>query len=239
MSLSRIEEDRRLVEHCLHGEASAWQRLRVGLQEPLRSILLGRGATSTEAADLLGDLWADCLGGRNGSAEGLLCKYHGQCALITWLATVATHRLVDLKRRQRFVGQLPAAVGGGGNGGGDSSELTAQIDPFAGVAAPEPERAPAEAPLLELMLAALRHALSKRTPEERVMLRLVYLEAIPQRVLARMWSWHESKVSRALDAAMERIREDALGHVRRADPWLELSWTDFLQLCEASNKPLF
>lgn len=237
----RINRDVHLVDACLRGDAASWSRLRAGLHEPLRAILVGRGATRTEAADLLGDLWADCLlaanpiegrGGQNQS--GLLRKYHGRCALLTWLAAVATHRLVDLKRRQKFVGDLPGADSRRTAERGEVS-AAASADPFGALPAPVPERAPTDAPLLELMRRALTGALAQRSAEERVMLRLVFLEKISQRTVARMWGWNDSKVSRALDGAMRRIRTDTLVEIKAADPWLELSWTDFLELCEGSD----
>ena len=64
------------------------------------------------------------------------------------------------------------------------------------------------------------------------MLRLVYLHGISQREVCRMWGWNEAKVSRHLSAAMETIEAETLLRLRQKDPWLKLTWQDFVDLCE-------
>jgi len=65
------------------------------------------------------------------------------------------------------------------------------------------------------------------------MLRLVYLHDVTQREVGRMWGWHESKVSRCLAQAMAEIEARTQERIRETDPWMELTWEDFLDLCEA------
>ena len=46
-----------------------------------------------------------------------------------------------------------------------------------------------------------------------------------------MYGWHESKVSRTLDATMSGIASRTMTEIKAVDPWLELSWEDFVELC--------
>ena len=39
-------------------------------------------------------------------------------------------------------------------------------------------------------------------------------------------------VSRLLSRAMEQIESDTLGELKKRDAWLELTWQDFLDLCQ-------
>jgi DNA-directed RNA polymerase specialized sigma24 family protein len=112
------------VRRCQHGDPAALAQLRESHQASLFNILRARGATADEAEELLADLWADCVP-RNNDRPALLDKFSGKCAVQAWLATVATRRWIDLKRKQRRHGetslsaqngesdpleQLPAAV---------------------------------------------------------------------------------------------------------------------------------
>src|SRR5215471_15252044 len=51
------------VRKCQDGEPMALAELRARCHQPLLNILLARGASRTEAEDLLADLWADCVPG--------------------------------------------------------------------------------------------------------------------------------------------------------------------------------
>src|SRR5437762_13056439 len=103
---SRHEQDLAFVQRVLAGEASAASELRSRYHGKLVGVLRARGANQTEAEDLVADLWTDCFAPR-GNRQILLTKYQGRCALESWLLTVATNRLVDLKRRQSFRVDVP------------------------------------------------------------------------------------------------------------------------------------
>jgi RNA polymerase sigma factor (sigma-70 family) len=219
-AISRHEEDLAFVQRVLAIDASAAAELRRRYNGKLVGVLRARGATQTEAEDLVADLWTDCFAARE-NRPTLLNKYQGRCALESWLLTVATHRLVDLKRRQSFRVEVPAATP-------DSPE-----DFFD--RRPQPEKPGSEKQLLQLLRQAIQAAFAKQEPEAVLMLKLVHLHQVSQRELARMWGWHESKISRTLDVTRQNVARIILSETKKVDPWLELRWEDFVELCASSS----
>jgi RNA polymerase sigma factor (sigma-70 family) len=217
------DNDLNFVQRVLTVNGTAAAELRTRYHGRIVAVLCARGANPTEAEDLVADLWSDCFGARP-NRETLLGKYQGRCALESWLLTVATHRLVDLKRRQTFRVDVPPSD----RGSDDFFERT-----------PQPETVTSEKRLLKLLREAIQHAFSRRDSESVLMLKLVHLHQLTQREIARMWGWHESKVSRALEGARQNISRDILSELKRVDPWLELRWEDFLELCAGSVDGLF
>ena len=217
------EEDLNFVQRVLNVNAPAAAELRKRYHGRIVAVLCARGANPTEAEDLVADMWSDCFAARP-DRQTLLGKYQGRCALESWLLTVATHRLVDLKRRQAFRVDIAPSD----RGSDDFFDRR-----------PQPETVSSEKHLLKLLREAIRNAFAKRDSESVLMLKLVHLHQLTQREIARMWGWHESKVSRALEVARRNIARDILSELKRIDPWLELRWEDFLELCAGSADGLF
>ena len=215
---TRHEQDLAFVQRVLAVEAPAASELRSRYHGKLVGVLRARGANQTEAEDLVADLWTDCFAPR-ANRPTLLTKYQGRCALESWLLTVATHRLVDLKRRQSFRVDVPSSP--------DSPD-----DFFD--RRPQPERVTSEKPLLNLLRSAIQGAFSTQDPEAVLMLKLVHLHQLTQREIARMWGWHESKISRTLDETRQNVARTILAELKKVDPWLELRWEDFVELCAGS-----
>jgi RNA polymerase sigma factor (sigma-70 family) len=220
---SSHEEDLSFAQSVVSANSAAAAELRSRYQSRMVAVLCARGASATEAEDLVADLWSDCFAAP-ANRQTLLSKYQGRCALESWLLTVATHRLIDLKRRQSFRVEVTTA---------DRSS-----DDFFD-RRPQPESVPREESLLKLLRGAIQNAFSRRDSESVLMLKLVHLHQLTQREVARMWGWHESKVSRAIEVARESIARDILLELKRIDPWLELRWEDFLELCTGSVDGLF
>lgn len=205
------------VARCRQGDPDALAELREKCQNPLLGILLSRGADRTEAEDLLADLWADCVPGQD-DRPSILEKFSGKCTLQGWLATVATNRWVDRKRKQsRYVdpGQDGSAQA--------EHEYVARL---------EAASYASEDTLIALLRDSLKAAFASCSPEARVLLRLVYLHELSQREIVQMLGWSESKVSRFLSKAMEEIEKHTLAEVKMRDSWLDLTWQDFVELCE-------
>ena len=217
------KDDLKFAQSVLGANNHAAAELRGRYHNRVVSLLCARGASATEAEDLVADLWSDCFQAPAGRPT-LLAKYQGRCALESWLMTVATNRLVDLKRRQKFRVEVSSS----------ESAPDAFFDRQT-----QPEASATEDSLLRLLRDAIQQAFSKRAPESILMLKLVHLHQVTQREIARMWGWHESKVSRTLEQSKKEIAGEILVQLKKVDPWLELRWDDFLELCAGSADGLF
>ncbi len=212
-----------LVRQCLEGNPDTLEVVQGRFHPVLHSILRARGATATEAEDLLADLWGDCVP-RGDECASLLEKYHGRCALQAWLATVATHRWVDWKRRQaKCAGSLNDTVAPDNF---HKQPLAVTVQPLT------------ESALSSLLRSALKDAFAACAAETLLMLRLVHLHGLTQREVGRMWGWHEAKVSRSLQSTMDTVRERTLAGLHKADPVLHLEWDDLLEVCAHTEESL-
>jgi RNA polymerase sigma factor (sigma-70 family) len=216
--ISQLDGESFQVTKCRRGDIGALADLRDKTNSSLLGILLSRGADRTEADDLLADLWADCVPG-NDDKPSLLEKFSGKCSLHGWLATVATNRWIDRKRKQARHVEM----------GQDGADMAIR-DSLTSLQAAD--LSPPDQTLVTLLRDSLKAAFDHSSPEARVLLRLVYLYGLSQRDIVRMLGWSESKVSRYLSNAMQEIEKHTLAEIKRRDPWLELNWDDFVDLCE-------
>jgi len=206
------------VNRSLQGDSDALESLRLRNHASLANILLSRGATPTETEDLLADLWSDCVPGSD-DRPSLLEKFSGKCSIQGWLATVATNRWIDLKRK--LARRLEVSDQTPGDGLGDPVENL-----------PAPTASQTENTQVDLLRDSLKAAFARCPADAMVLLRLVYLHGLTQRELVTMLGWSESKVSRLLSGSMAQIEKDTLKEVKKRDPWLELTWQDFVDMCQ-------
>jgi RNA polymerase sigma factor (sigma-70 family) len=219
--LEQADDDALQIQNCRTGDRTALAGLRDKFHASLRNILLARGANLTESEDLLADLWGDCVPGTD-DKPSLLDKFSGKCSLQGWLATVATNRLIDLKRRQTRRGEVTMHTG---EEQGTTFIQRVPAQPVAG----------GDVSLVELLRQCLQQAFAACPAEGLLMLRLVYIHGLSQRDLTKMWSCHEATISRQLAQTMSNIQTATMREIRNLDPWLELSWEDFLELCQTQQ----
>ncbi len=217
------EEDIALVDAALAGDPKASAKIRSGeITGWLTAVLSKRGASQTEAHDLAADLIADCFGARDGKPP-LLESYNGKGPLRGFLARAGINRLIDLKRRQKFQGNLP-----------ERNLESGPTDEFDLLAGDDIDGTPDNA-LVDLLRDSLILAFSKCNPRDLMLMRLVAIHGVKQEAIAEMFGWSQSKVSRAIGGVMEEIRLKTLEEMRKSDPWLELEWDDFVGLCRSSS----
>ncbi|SPE60457.1 putative RNA polymerase, sigma-24 subunit, ECF subfamily [Verrucomicrobia bacterium] len=215
--MGQMPDEQLQVRKCQQGDPEALAVLRERCQGPLTGILIARGAIREEAEDVLAEVWAECVPGYE-ERPSLLEKFTGKCTVLGWLATVATNKWIDLKRREsRHAGPVPS----------DSAEAENPMEALA-----TGSQAAQEDALVDLLRTSLQKALALCPPQAMVLLRLVYLHGVTQRELVRMLGWHESKVSRTLAKTMAEIEAHTLGELKKRDPWFNPTWQDFLHLCE-------
>jgi RNA polymerase sigma factor (sigma-70 family) len=212
-------DDAHLVRRCLAGDDAALLTLREQQYNRLVSIIIKRGATPTEASDLVADVWGELTTSRAGKPP-LLEKYFAKCPLSAWLITVATRRFIDLRRRGRLFADLPGDV---------TEKLQNELSH------PGDTALPPDGDLQDILRRAVAESFQACTPETLVMLKLIYLHRVSQRDIGRLWDWHESKVSRHMDRALTDIHHSLLDRIKNRDGFLDVHWEDFIDLCESTT----
>lgn len=220
-------DDLILAEDALEGDPAAAARIVEMLRAPeLTAFLKTRGASETEARDLIGDLAGDCFGGERtkGGLHRLLGRYNGGCPLPAFFRHIALNRLISLKRKQsgRREDSLSA------DGGHDVFDTIADAGSSTAAAAGDGE-------LIDLLRDALKAVLARVDPEKLVIVRLIESYEVPQKRVGGIWGWHESKISRAKSELLAEMRQAITEEVKKTDPWLHLEWEDFLALCRESS----
>lgn len=217
-------EDLDLVDRAVSGDEIAVREFEEEFRPMLERVLMSRGVERTQAADLVADVIAECFGaGKKGKTRPLLEKFEGRSSLSTWMIRITWNRWLDLKRRDKFRGDLPVYE--------DEDERSG--DRFDRVEGDDPAENLLDEDLAELMGRAIRQAFDALEPDVLLMLKLSYLHGISQTVIAGMWQCDQTRVSRALTAARQQIAAETMRAIREADSSLELEWEDFHKLCAA------
>lgn len=216
-------EDLELVRGVLSGNPVSVREFQDTYRPLLERVLVSRGLGRIEAEDLVADTVAECFGaGKNGQTRPLLEKFEGRSSLSTWMIRTVWNRWLDLKRRDKFRGELPAYEDDERGG-----------DPFDRVAGLDSDGDLLDADLAELMGRAIREAFDSLGQDALLMLKLSYLHGVSQTAIARMWQIDQTRVSRTLSAARQQVAKATMQRLREADGSLELEWEDFQKLCAA------
>lgn len=217
--------DFNLAQKCLEQDADSFAHLQQAHGQQVVTYLIGAGGAPGEAREIADSLWADCVMGANGNSPALT-RYDGTCALQTWLNTVALNKLLTRKRYEsRWNALVPGRIGVPVEGSDAATDWPAA----------EAGTNPAEIPLIDIMREAVQAAFSNCSPEQFVMLQLVHCDGLRMLELAKMFDCSEATISRHLDRAAREVATSTLEFVRAADPWLELKWEDFVELCRTAT----
>lgn len=217
-------EDLDLVDRAIAGEEEAVRKFQAEYQPTLERVLMSRGVEKGQAQDLVADVIAECFGaGKKGATRPLLEKFEGRSSLSTWMIRITWNRWLDLKRRDKFHGELPEYE--------DDNDRSG--DRFDRLEGEDLEEELLDEDLSDLMASAIRSAFDSLDPNVLLMLKLSYLYGISQTVIARMWQCDQTRVSRALTSARQQIAAETMRSIKAADPDLEIEWEDFKRLCAA------
>ncbi|MGA7216526.1 MAG: RNA polymerase sigma factor [Terrimicrobiaceae bacterium] len=203
-----------MVQRCLEGSEEAISEMKRSLTPFLGKVLSSYGASKDEIDEILAQLWGDCLTGQ----RPLFHVFNGKSALRSWLTAISVNRWISLKRREaqhaRAMQHLAIASEPSPATGRSGSSQT-------------------DASIIEILGPALRRAFAACDVEELILLQLVHMHGVTQREIASLWKWHESRVSRHIKRAEAKIAERTLQAVKETDPYLELRWNDFVELCRS------
>lgn len=219
----KYAEDLDLVDRALAGDVASVREFQDTYRPMLERVLMSRGVDRVQAEDLVADVVAECFGaGKHGRTRPLLEKFEGRASLSTWMIRTTWNRWLDLKRRDKFRGELPTYD--------DDDRTGDQFDRVAGVDGSENIL---DNDLAELMGRAIREAFESLGPEVLLMLKLSYLHGVSQANIARMWQCDQTRVSRTLTAARQQVGKVTMQRIRESDGGLNLEWEDFQKLCAA------
>lgn len=219
--------DLAFAERCLEGAEVEVRSFPERYREAVLNYLIAAGTPPELAREVVENLWADCLYGGAGFPPKLR-RYNGECALLTFLRTIALNQVLTIRRwEQRWAHLVPGRLDHDEGVNGNVREL------------PGPGSRAVEAPLLELMKSAIETALRKCPPEDFVLVQLAHANGLKGAELSRLFQCSQATISRALARAAERIAAATLQQIREKDPWIELKWEDFLELCAVARPGAF
>jgi RNA polymerase sigma factor (sigma-70 family) len=223
-------DDFHFAQECLEGKGSSLSYFQEIYRPKLVAFLKSQGASDEESREIVENMWSECVASTP-TARPKLERYHGGCALQSWLNTIALNSLVSRRRREIRWGRIVESGDAKMAEGGERSD-----GPWSGKAEEvEPERAP----LLALMRAAIDTAFRECAPEDFVLLQLAHCDRLKEKELALMFRCDVATISRRLQRAGKGISRVALRHIKEADPLLDLKWDDFTELCRSTSPSYF
>ena len=218
-------DDFHLAQECLAGKASALAYLQDTYREPLLAYLQGAGARPHEAHEIVAELWSDCVASQTGNLPKL-ARYNGASALKTFLNTITLNVLLSRRRREKYAAEpLP-----------DEPAEAADANHSSGPADPTEAL---EEPLLKLMREAIQAAFMACPAEDFVLLHLALTDDLHVMELSKMFDRSKSALSRDVQRTAQEIAKATMQNIKANDPWLELKWEDFLDLCRTASPACF
>jgi RNA polymerase sigma factor (sigma-70 family) len=206
------------VQACLAGNQDALAQLSQLCTGFLRAFLRKNGASDEEAEEISSEIFCECVVGKGGQ-RSLLLRYGAEATLSTWLARVAHNRFIDAKRRERMRSRV----------------IEEQLVDLENQMAADDTQAGSDPAQLALIREGVARALASCSPEQTVMLRLIYCEGVSQREIAKVWGWTECRVSRYLRDLRDFVYRTALAEVKRRDPFIDFSYDMVLKAFRATR----
>ena len=177
---------------CAVGDERAWDHFIVQQRPVLyrAADALDRTGRAREIAD---SLYGDLFGVRE-ERTSLFRYYHGRSSLSTWLRAVLAQRYVDTLRADR---------------------RTSALDDEQAVAIPAAQPEPERARMIAVVSRALKVAVDRLGPAERLRLRAYYEQDLTLAQVGRLTREHEATVSRQIAKTRKALRRDIEEQLRR------------------------
>ncbi|MEW6743393.1 MAG: sigma-70 family RNA polymerase sigma factor [Planctomycetota bacterium] len=213
-----VGQDIYLALACDVGIEAAWRTLSERYRAGLTAHALRRGLPRAEAEDHVAAVLAElALPPPAGGARTRMGTYLGRGSLASWLAVIVLRRFVDRVRAPL------APLREETPGTEDDRDLRVPPRP----PARDPARLALDAEAARLLQNALDDAWPRLTAREREAVLLRYREGHCQRDIARRLGVGEARVSRILQAAVEKFRRATERHMRRESGKEDLgeAWT--------------
>ena len=176
---------------CAMGTEAGWQRFYSVYRKYLSDLsrhLLGR---SPDLEDLGETIWID-LFLLDKSGQSRIASYDGRSSLATWLRVVVSNRVINERQRRSLAASNIDAIP-------EPADPGAHRDVEAGVVH---ER------YYEMILWAFKRSLGILSDRETLIVLLRYDQGLQLGEIARLFSVHQSTITRQLDRVVDRLRND-------------------------------
>jgi len=202
------------VQRLIRGDEGAARELD-GFRSDLERVLVHKGASPSDAAEIVGNVIGDCCG-----PHSKLAKFGGEGALASYLMTMVRFAWIDWVRRDSRSAPLP-------DDPDQRDHVLAANDSGAG--------RESEQEVVAILKEALLDAFVETEPEKLLILRLVFEQKLKQKTLTVPWGCSEAMVSRKTNSTLGEVRQRILANVHKLEPNLHIEWADLLSLCADSN----
>ena len=199
-------DDLCLVVACERGDEAAWHELMEQYRTTVMSAARAHSTSEDAAEELAQSIWAELYGLRvraDGRPAGKLAYYSGCGSLGGWLRAVVGQLAVDRHRKSARLVQTEEAA--------DFDRLAQTDEPgadgFKPVALPDPESALAQAEMAALLQRTLARAIGELEAEDRLLLKLYYLDDLRLREAGAILGVHEATASRRLTRLHKDVRQ--------------------------------
>lgn len=199
-------DDLCLVVACERGDEAAWHDLIEQYRATVLSAARAHSASEDAAEDLAQSVWAELYGLRvraDGTTAGKLAYYSGCGSLGGWLRAVVGQLAIDRHRKSARLVQTEEAADFDRLAREDESDA----DGFRSAALPDPESALALAETVDVLQRALARTLAELAAEDRLLLKLYYLDDLRLREAGAILGVHEATASRRLTRLHREVRE--------------------------------
>lgn len=204
------------VDRLIEGEESAALELDA-FRPHLERLLVSKGASPADAADVVGDVLGDCCG-----ENSKLKKFKGEGPLSSYLMSTARFAWIDRVRREGKSSALP-----------EDPDHQDSVLAEAGYGTAPDDGGQDE--VIAILKEALLETFAETPPETLLLLRLVFEHDVNQKALMVPWACSEATISRRKDDALETLRKSLIAKIHEIEPQLNLEWEDFMALCADSN----
>lgn len=200
-------DDLCLVVACELGSEEAWGELVSRFTATVRSAARSASSNEDSAEDLVQSIWAELYGlrvAKDGKPASKLAYYSGRGSLAGWLRAVASQLAVDVHRKQSRLVQAEedSDLDKAAHEMDDSqrqkssfksprNEEQTLVNRFAGVE----------------LTNALKEALEKLEPEDRLLVKLYYFDGLRLREAGAILGVHEATASRRLNRIHLEVRQ--------------------------------
>ena len=182
-----------LASACAAGSESAWQQFRLLYCKYLADLgrcLAGNALYSAEVAETV---WIDLfLPDRTGISR--IASYDGRSSLATWLRVVVANRLINERQRKDF----------------KSGNLDGMPEPADPSALENVQSRLERHRYKSMILDTFRRSFGNLTAHERLLVLLRYDQDLPLGEIARLFSVHQSTITRQLDRTLNRLRSEVI-----------------------------